>query len=69
MGTVWRAEDELLGRDVAVKELRIRPELSPEETATLLERTRREARSAARINQRNVVVVHDVVEHEDSPAW
>ncbi|MCG6499820.1 serine/threonine-protein kinase [Kitasatospora sp. A2-31] len=67
MGTVWRAEDELLGRDVAVKELRVRPELSPEETATLLERTRREARSAARINQRNVVVVHDVVEHEGLP--
>ncbi|MEU6237261.1 protein kinase [Kitasatospora sp. NPDC047058] len=67
MGTVWRAEDELLGRDVAVKELRIRPELSPEETATLLERTLREARSAARINQRNVVVVHDVVEHEGLP--
>ncbi|MFF3113469.1 protein kinase [Kitasatospora sp. NPDC057904] len=67
MGTVWRAEDELLGRDVAVKELRIRPELSPEETATLLERTLREARSAARISQRNVVVVHDVVEHEGLP--
>ncbi|MGW4895590.1 protein kinase domain-containing protein [Kitasatospora sp. NPDC004240] len=67
MGTVWRAEDELLGRDVAVKELRIRPELSPEETATLLERTRREARSAARINQRNVVVVHDVVEDQGLP--
>ncbi|MFD0274123.1 protein kinase [Kitasatospora sp. NPDC127111] len=67
MGTVWRAEDELLGREVAVKELRIRPELSPEETATLLERTLREARSAARINQRNVVVVHDVVEHEGLP--
>ncbi|MFI6448060.1 protein kinase [Kitasatospora sp. NPDC050543] len=67
MGTVWRAEDELLGRDVAVKELKARQDLSPEETATLLERTRREARSAARISHRNVVVVHDVVEHEGLP--
>ncbi|WP_354645368.1 serine/threonine-protein kinase [Kitasatospora camelliae] len=67
MGTVWRARDELLGRDVAVKELKVRPELSPEETATLLERTRREARSAARISHRNVVVVHDVVQDEGLP--
>ncbi|MCP2311075.1 serine/threonine-protein kinase [Kitasatospora paracochleata] len=67
MGTVWRARDELLGRDVALKELRVRPELSPAETATVLERTRREARSAARINQRNVVVVHDVVEDGGLP--
>ncbi|MEV5243292.1 serine/threonine protein kinase, partial [Streptomyces cinnamoneus] len=61
MGTVWRAEDELLGRQVAVKQLHVSPGLEEDELATLYERTRREARSAARITHPNVVVVHDVV--------
>ncbi len=67
MGTVWRAEDELLGRQVAVKKLRVPPQLHDDERETLYERTRREARSAARINHPNVVVVHDVVEDEGLP--
>lgn len=67
MGTVWRAEDELLGRQVAVKKLRVPPHLNDDERETLYERTRREARSAARIAHPNVVVVHDVVEDEGLP--
>lgn len=67
MGTVWRAEDELLGRQVAVKKLHVPPQLHDDERATLYERTRREARSAARITHPNVVVVHDVVEDEGLP--
>ncbi|WP_190130156.1 serine/threonine-protein kinase [Streptomyces mashuensis] len=67
MGTVWRADDELLGRQVAVKCLHVSPGLADDELATLYERTRREARSAARINHPNVVVVHDVVEDEGQP--
>ncbi|WP_417801288.1 protein kinase domain-containing protein [Streptomyces gamaensis] len=67
MGTVWRAEDELLGRQVAVKRLRVSPYLDEDDLATLYERTRREARSAARITHPNVVVVHDVVEDEGLP--
>ncbi|MFH8368572.1 serine/threonine-protein kinase [Streptomyces sp. NPDC018031] len=67
MGTVWRAEDELLGRQVAVKQLHISPHRSEDELATVHERTRREARSAARITHPNVVVVHDVVDHEGQP--
>ncbi|GGO83509.1 serine/threonine-protein kinase [Wenjunlia tyrosinilytica] len=67
MGTVWRAEDELLGRHVAVKKLHVPPHLSDEERGTLYERTRREARSAARITHPNVVVVHDVVEDDGLP--
>jgi hypothetical protein len=62
MGTVWRAGDEVLGRQVAVKRLHIQPHLSPDELVTLYERTRREARSAARIAHPNVIVVHDVVD-------
>ncbi|NUK54486.1 serine/threonine protein kinase [Streptomyces lunaelactis] len=67
MGTVWRAEDELLGRQVAVKRLHASPHLADDELATLYERTRREARSAARISHPNVVVVHDVVDDEGLP--
>jgi eukaryotic-like serine/threonine-protein kinase len=67
MGTVWRAEDELLARQVAVKKLRVPPQLHDDERERLYERTRREARSAARITHPNVVVVHDVVEDEGLP--
>ncbi|OPF84699.1 serine/threonine protein phosphatase [Streptomyces antioxidans] len=67
MGTVWRAEDELLGRQVAVKQLHVSPHLAEDELTTLHERTRREARSAARITHPNVVVVHDVVDHYGLP--
>ncbi|MGW3242846.1 serine/threonine-protein kinase [Streptomyces sp. NPDC001070] len=68
MGTVWRAEDELLGRPVAVKKLHPpQAHLQDDELETLFERTRREARSAARISHPNVVVVHDVVDDEGLP--
>jgi tRNA A-37 threonylcarbamoyl transferase component Bud32 len=67
MGTVWRADDEVLGRQVAVKRLHARPELPADELATLYERTRREARSAARIAHPNVIVVHDVVDDDGRP--
>ncbi|MFE0256628.1 serine/threonine-protein kinase [Streptomyces sp. NPDC059010] len=67
MGTVWRAEDKMLGRQVAVKKLRIPPHLQDDEVRTLYERTRREARSAARITHPNVIVVHDVVDDEGLP--
>lgn len=67
MGTVWRAEDEVLGRAVAVKKLHVPPHLDDDEVRTLHERTRREARSAARITHPNVIVVHDVVDDEGLP--
>ncbi|GGU99424.1 hypothetical protein GCM10010211_78440 [Streptomyces albospinus] len=67
MGTVWQAEDELLGRRVAVKKLHVPPHLHDDEVQRLYERTRREARSAARITHPNVIVVHDVVDDEGLP--
>jgi eukaryotic-like serine/threonine-protein kinase len=67
MGTVWLAEDQLLDRRVAVKKLHVPPHLENEERAKLYERTRREARSAARISHNSVTVVHDVVEDQGLP--
>ncbi|AXG78534.1 serine/threonine-protein kinase [Streptomyces paludis] len=68
MGTVWRAEDLVLDREVALKRLHATPDrLSADEIATLHERSRREARSAARIAHPHVVVVHDVVEDDGVP--
>ncbi|HKE52255.1 MAG TPA: protein kinase [Actinomycetes bacterium] len=58
MGVVWRAEDTLLGRPVAVKEI----ELPDHDQATVRERAMREARVAARLNHPNVVTLYDVVE-------
>ncbi|QXE39115.1 serine/threonine protein kinase [Streptomyces sp. GMY02] len=58
MGVVWRADDELLGRRVAVKELHAAHD--GEGAATL-----REARAVARVKHPHVVVVHDVVVEED----
>ncbi|MFC9678912.1 serine/threonine-protein kinase [Streptomyces sp. NPDC056948] len=67
MGTVWLADDEVLGRRVALKRLHEQPHLSADELGTRDERMRREARSAARIVHPNVIVVHDVVEDEGRP--
>ncbi|MYT29590.1 serine/threonine-protein kinase [Streptomyces sp. MspMP-M5] len=67
MGTVWRVQDEVLGRQVALKRLHVQPQLSDDQLATLYERMRREARSAARIVHPNVVVVHDVVDDAGQP--
>jgi hypothetical protein len=68
MGTVWAARDQLLARDVAVKEVVPPPELTGEQRGSMRERTLREARAAARIRSASAVTVYDVVE-EDGRPW
>lgn len=60
MGTVWRARDDVLGREVAVKEVRAPAGLPASEVERLYARLEREAWAAARIPHRNVVTVYDV---------
>jgi tRNA A-37 threonylcarbamoyl transferase component Bud32 len=66
MGTVWRAQDEFLGRTVAIKEIDL-PRLADIDPAELRERALREARAAARLSHPNVVTVHDVVQEDGNP--
>jgi Protein kinase domain len=67
MGVVWRARDQLLDRDVAVKEVQIADTLTAEERANAFQRTLREAKTAARLNHPGVVTVYDVAEDGGRP--
>jgi serine/threonine protein kinase len=67
MGVVWRATDQLLGRQVAVKELVLDTSLSAEESRLQRERTLREARAIAQLRDPHIIVVHDVVEQDERP--
>ncbi|MER5643431.1 protein kinase [Streptosporangium sp. NPDC002524] len=67
MGTVWRARDEVLGRDVAVKEVIPSPDLTDPEREVFTVRTLREARAAGRIGHPGVATVYDVIEEYGRP--
>ncbi|MBB5874411.1 serine/threonine protein kinase [Allocatelliglobosispora scoriae] len=69
MGRVWQGLDEVLGRDVALKELVVPPGLSEEERQELRERSAREARAIARLSHPNVVRVFDVFTGEGGDPW
>ncbi|MFD7410509.1 protein kinase domain-containing protein [Kitasatospora purpeofusca] len=66
MGTVWRARDRMLDREVAVKELTV-SHLPEEEVEILHARMKREAAAAARIKHPGVITVHDVLEQDGRP--
>ncbi|MGW5421879.1 serine/threonine-protein kinase [Streptomyces sp. NPDC003943] len=74
MGTVWRARDIALDRDVALKE--VRPpdpaveDANPGFAAQLRERAVREARALARLSNPHVVTIHHIIEPQDgSHPW
>src|SRR4051812_32324118 len=67
MGVVWAAEDELLQRPVAVKEVWFPSAIDDDEREALRERTMREARTAARLDHPCAVRVFDVCEEDEQP--
>jgi hypothetical protein len=67
VGTVWRAFDEQLHREVAVKELRLAPELTADQRDEVLRAALAEARHAAQLSHPRIVGVYDVVAHRRRP--
>lgn len=71
MGLVWRARDNALDREVALKEVRP-PDLAvaaadPEGARQMRERVLREARALARFQHPNVVTIHHIVDSPEHP--
>src|SRR5579871_5052761 len=63
MGEVYRARDERLGRDVALKLVRPSSAKDPDR----LRRFEQEARAAAALNHPNIVAIYDIGMHEGVP--
>jgi hypothetical protein len=61
MGVVWRAQDAVLGREVAIKEVVFPPTMPEQERRPARARVMREARAAARLNHPAAVTLYDVV--------
>jgi len=66
MGVVYRARDPFIDRDVAIKTVPMGYSLDSDRRASHLERLRREALAAGRLNHPNIVVVYDVGEEGES---
>ncbi|MFI6334262.1 serine/threonine-protein kinase [Streptomyces sp. NPDC050535] len=67
MGTVWRAHDQVLQREVAIKEVRAPVGLAASAIERMYTRLEREAWAAARVSHRSVVTVYDVAMEEGLP--
>jgi serine/threonine protein kinase len=67
MGTVWRAHDEVLNRDVAIKEVALPGRSSVSERVLLHHRVLSEARATAMLDHPGVVTIHDIVEQDGRP--
>ena len=63
MGEVYRAKDQKLGREVAIKVL---PDAFGQDPVRVA-RFEREARAAAALNHPNICAIHDISEHEGRP--
>jgi eukaryotic-like serine/threonine-protein kinase len=66
-GSVWRAHDIVLRREVALKEVFLPPDLPPQERVQLIDRSRREAQIAAALSHPSIIRIFDVVEHAGLP--
>src|SRR5215207_9309024 len=64
MGVVWRAQDAVLGREVAIKEVVFPPTMPEQERRPARARVMREARAAARLNHPAAVTLYDVVQDQ-----
>ncbi len=69
MGAVWRAHDERMRRDVALKQLKLPPGLDGGERERLVARMEREARSVGTLKHPDVITVHDQFHDEDGLPW
>ncbi|MFA1540703.1 serine/threonine-protein kinase [Actinomadura monticuli] len=69
MGAVWRAHDPELGREVAIKELRVPEQVTERERSVWYARMEREARAAAGLRHPAIVTVYDRVMGEDGRPW
>ncbi|MFI0166874.1 protein kinase [Streptomyces sp. NPDC017095] len=67
MGVVWRATDQVLGRQVAVKELLPDDSLPDDDARRRRDRTFREARAVCQLRHPHIIVVHDVVQQDERP--
>ncbi|MFB8000001.1 protein kinase [Streptomyces sp. NPDC056002] len=68
MGIVWQAQDELLDRFVAIKQLILPSGTSTEVRVQQAQRVEREARMAARLDHPGIVRVYDVIDWDSTPA-
>jgi serine/threonine protein kinase len=67
MGTVWLARDELLGRQVAVKQVITPGGADPQQVDEQRQRALREGRIAARLSHPHAISVYDVALENDQP--
>ena len=67
MGVVWRAEDERLQREVALKQVSLPAGADDEARDQAHRRVFREARMIARLHHPHAIAVYDVVEHDGQP--
>ncbi|QKG22514.1 WD40 repeat, subgroup [Actinomadura verrucosospora] len=69
MGAVWRAHDERMRRDVALKRLKLPASLEPGLRDQLVARMEREARSVGMLKHPSIITVHDQFHDEDGLPW